>query len=63
MIPGTREEKFLHRGGVERVLHRESIEDCADPFLGINHRNRLLEQEKRSSYTVEVWKGSYTLEA
>ena len=42
MIPGTREEKFLHRGGVERVLHRESIEDCADPSLGIKHYNRFL---------------------
>ena len=63
MIPRTREEKFLHRGSVERVLHLGSIEDCVDLLLGIKHHNRLLEQERRSSYTMEVWKGSYTMEA
>ena len=35
-------EKFLHCGGVERVLYRGSIEDCADLLLGIKHHNRFL---------------------
>nr|POF25097.1 hypothetical protein CFP56_59166 [Quercus suber] len=39
------------------------MEDCANPLLGIKHHNRHLEQERRSSYIVEVWKGSYTVEA
>ena len=30
MTSRTREEKFLHR---------ESIEDCANPLLGIEHHN------------------------
>ena len=56
-------EKFLHRGSVERVLYYGSIEDFTDPLLGIKHHNKLLEQEIRSSYTEEVWEGSYTVEA
>ena len=39
MIPKTREEKVLHRGGVEMVQHRRSKKDYADPFLGIKHQN------------------------
>ena len=48
-------EKFLHRGSVERVLHRGSKEDYTDLLLGIKHHN--------NSYAKEVWKGSYTMEA
>ena len=48
-------EKFLHRVSMQRVLHRGSIEDCADPLLGINHRN--------DSYAVVAWRTSYTMEA
>ena len=48
-------EKFLHLGSVERVQHRGSIEDFVDLLLGIEHHN--------NSYTGEVWKGSYTVEA
>ena len=47
-------EKLLHHGSVERVLYRESMDDCVDLLLGIKYHNRLLEQERRSSYTVEV---------
>ena len=39
MTPRTREEKFLHRESVERVLHHKSIEDYVDPLLGIKHHN------------------------
>ena len=39
MIPKTREEKVLHRGGVEMVQHRRSKKDYADPFLGIKYQN------------------------
>ena len=39
MIPRTRDEKFLHRGSVEKVLRHESVEDCADPLLGIKDHN------------------------
>ena len=56
-------KKFLHRGSVKRDQYRGSMEDCADPFLGIEHHNRLLEQKKRSSYTVKMWKRSYIVEA
>ena len=35
MIPKIVEEMFVHRGCVERVLHHGSIEDYADPLLGI----------------------------
>ena len=63
MTPRTR-EKFLHRGSVERVLYHESMEDCADPLLGIKHHNDSYAVEAwRSSYTVKVWKGSYTVVA
>ena len=37
MIPRTREEKVLHRGSVERVLHYRSKEDCANPSLGFKN--------------------------
>ena len=57
-------EKFLHHESVERVLYRESMEDCADPSLGIKHHNDSYAMVAwRSSYTVEVWKWSYTVEA
>ena len=39
MIPKTRDEKFLHRGSVERVLRSGSVEDCADPLLCVKHHN------------------------
>ena len=39
MIPRKRKEKFLHCGSVERVLRLGSIEDCANPLLGIKHHN------------------------
>jgi len=49
---------------MERVLHRGSIEDCADSLLGIS---TIIDSYTvvawRSSYIVEVWKGSYTVEA
>ena len=54
-------EKFLHRGSVERVLHHGSTKDYTDLLLGIKHHTRLLKQEIRSSYTVQLWKGSYTV--
>ena len=56
-------EKFLHRGSVQMVLYGGSMDNCTDPLLGIKHHNKLLEQEIRSSYTEEVWEGSYTVEA
>ena len=37
--PRTKEEKFLHRGSVERVQCHGSIEDCVDSLLGIKHYN------------------------
>ena len=48
MTPRTREEKFLCRGSVERVLYHGSIEDCVDSLLGIEHHN--------DSYVVEAWR-------
>ena len=39
MTPKTREEKFLHCGSVERVLYCGSMDDYADPLLGIKHHN------------------------
>ena len=54
MSPGTRDEKFLHRGSVERVLHRRSMDDCANLLLGIEHHN--------DSYAVKAWRSSYTAE-
>ena len=35
-------EKFLHSGSVERVLYRGSMDNRADPLLGIKHHNRFL---------------------
>ena len=32
-------EKFLHCGCVERVLYRGSMDDYADPLLGIKYPN------------------------
>ena len=56
-------EKFLHHGSVERVLYRESIEDCAYPLLGIVHQNDFNAMEVwGSSYTMEVLKRSYSVE-
>ena len=46
MIPGTRDKKFLHRGNAEMVLHRGSMDDCANLLLGIEHHN--------DSYVVEA---------
>ena len=51
MTHRTREE---YHGSVEKVLYHGSMDDYVDPLLGIKHHNRLLEQERRSSYTVEV---------
>ena len=34
-----REDKFLHRRSVGRVLYHGSIKDCADLLLGIKHHN------------------------
>ena len=39
MILRKKEEKFLNRVSVERVLRHGSIEDCADTVLVINHQN------------------------
>ena len=39
MNPRNWEEKFLHRGSVERVRHYRSKEDCADPSLGFKDHN------------------------
>ena len=39
VIPRTREEKFLLGRNVEKVKHRRSIKDCANPSLGIKHPN------------------------
>ena len=50
MILGTRDEKFLHRGSAERVLHLGSMDDCANPLLGIEHHN--------DSDSVEAWRSS-----
>ena len=64
MIPRTRNEKFLNRGSAERVLYHRSVDDCADPLLGIkHHRYPYATKACRSSYTVEVWRGSYTVDA
>ena len=51
MIPRTREEKFLHRGSVRRVLCRGSIEEYADPSLVIKHNNDFLNKRKEVSTT------------
>ena len=64
MTPRTRKEKFLHHGSVERVLHCGSIEDYVDPLLGIKHHNDSYAMVAwRSSYIVEVFKGSNTMKA
>ena len=64
MILGTRDEKFLHRGSAERVLHLGSMDDCANPLLGIEHHNDSNSVEAwRSSYAMEVCKRFYTVEA
>ena len=39
MILSTKEEKFVNRGSVGRVLHHGSIEDYANPLFGIKHHN------------------------
>ena len=63
IIPGTRVEKFLHRGIAERVLYRGSMDDCANPLLGIEHHNDSNVMEAwRSSYTLEVGRQSYAVE-
>nr|POE76415.1 hypothetical protein CFP56_19862 [Quercus suber] len=62
MTPKTREEKFLHLGNVERVLYCGSMDDSADPLLGIKHHNDFYVVET-CSYTIEVWKGSNAVEA
>ena len=48
-------EKFQPHESEEMVLYCGSMDDCADPLLGIKHHN--------DSCTVEVWKGSYTVKA
>ena len=56
--------KFLHRGSVEKDLHHGSMDDSAEPLLGIKHFNDSYTMEAwRSYYTVEVWRASYTVEA
>jgi len=57
-------EKFLHHGNAKRVLYHRSMDDCADPLLGIEHHNvSCIMEAWRSSYTMEVRKGSYIVEA
>ena len=34
-------ENFLHRESVEKVLYRGSMENCADPLLGIIRRESM----------------------
>ena len=64
MIPRTRNEKFLNRGSAERVLYHRSVDDCADPLLGIKYHNDSYAVEAwKCSYTMEVWRGSYTVES
>nr|POF25098.1 hypothetical protein CFP56_59167 [Quercus suber] len=64
MTPRAREEKFLHRGSLERVLYRGSMDVCVDPLLDITHHNDSCTVEVwRSSYIEEVHKGSYTVVA
>nr|POE76421.1 hypothetical protein CFP56_19868 [Quercus suber] len=59
MTPRAGEEKFLDRGSLERVLQCGSMDDCADPLLGIKHHNDTYVVIAWShSYTVEVWKWS-----
>ena len=53
IIPRTRGEKFLHRGSVERVLYCGSIDNYADPLLGIKHHNN--SQNKRGEVS-KPWK-------
>nr|POE76419.1 hypothetical protein CFP56_19866 [Quercus suber] len=46
------------------VLYRGSMDDCADPLLGIKHHNIIYAMEVwRSSYVMEVWKGYNVMEA
>ena len=40
--------KFQYRGNVEKVLLRGRVEECAYPWLGIEHHN--------DSYAMEAWK-------
>ena len=48
---------------MERVQRHESIEDCADLLLGIEHHNESYAVEAgRNSYNMVVWKGSYAVE-
>ena len=48
---------------MERVLQRVSIEDYANLLLDIEHYNESYAAEAcRSSYNMEVWKGSYAVE-
>ena len=53
MIPRTREEKVLHRGSVERVLHYRSIEYCVDLLLGFKDHN---ESSKMGGEVPTLWK-------
>ena len=39
MTPRTRTEKPLHCASVEKVLYRGSMDNYADPLLGIKHYN------------------------
>ena len=63
MILRTRDVKFLHRGSAENVLYHVSMDDCAGPLLGIKHHNDSYTVAWGCSYTVEVLKRSYTVEA
>ena len=53
MITTTREEKFLHRGSAERVLHYRGVEYCADSLLGFKDHN---ESPKLGGEVSTPWK-------
>ena len=48
MISRTREEKYLHRGSVDRVIRSGNINDCVDPLLVILPQ-QFLEKKRTSS--------------
>ena len=57
-------EKFLYCGSVERVPYLGSMDNYADPLLGIKlHNDSYAVETWRSSYIVELWKGAYSVEA
>ena len=57
-------EKFLHCGSAKKVIYCGSMDDYANPLLGIEHHNDSCAAEMwKSSYIVEGRKGSYITEA